>query len=48
MNFYFCVFYGKNMYYKIEVFFKVFGCVFCEVIMINLEIKGVNLIKGVL
>lgn len=48
MNLYVWVLYGCNIYYKIEVFFKVIGCVLCQVVMINLVIEGVNFMKGVI
>lgn len=45
---YVCVLYGSNIYYKIEVLFKVFGRVFREVVEKNVNIIGVNLMKGML
>lgn len=48
MNVYVIVYYGKNMYYIIEVVFKVLVCVLDEVIMIDLCVKGVFLMKGML
>lgn len=48
MNLYVIVYYGINIYYIIEVVFKVFGCVFDEVIIIDLCVKGILLMKGML